>query len=103
MTFAGLIRPSYRSRRRLRKAIAWGCACAILLMLVCPRTTMEEGVEGLMSGEVDDVQGSWFGNKDECKGWDPEGAVDDDPPGCLKARQYRQVQRVLAREIEAKQ
>jgi hypothetical protein len=36
----------------------------------------------------------------ECIGWDPAADPKDDPVGCLKARQYRQVQVVLKREIE---
>ncbi|KAL7419825.1 hypothetical protein Q5752_005741 [Cryptotrichosporon argae] len=34
----------------------------------------------------------------ECAGWDPDGGPELDPPGCVRARQYRQVQRVLALE-----
>ncbi|KAI9638396.1 uncharacterized protein MKK02DRAFT_10347, partial [Dioszegia hungarica] len=33
-----------------------------------------------------------------CRGWDPEQGEENDPEGCLRARQYRQVQRVLRRE-----
>jgi hypothetical protein len=38
-----------------------------------------------------------------CEGWSPDGEEDDDPEGCLTARQYRQVSRVLAREEKAEQ
>ncbi|WVQ78011.1 hypothetical protein IAT38_000092 [Cryptococcus sp. DSM 104549] len=34
----------------------------------------------------------------ECEGWDPETAEENDPEGCLKARQYRQTRRVFERE-----
>ena len=39
----------------------------------------------------------------ECEGWVPEGDEAEDPAGCLRARQYRQTQRVLAREEKAEQ
>lgn len=38
-----------------------------------------------------------------CVDWDPEAPEENDPPRCLRARQYRQVQRVLAREQAGKQ
>ncbi|KAK8869891.1 hypothetical protein IAR55_000459 [Kwoniella newhampshirensis] len=47
------------------------------------------------------VQGWLPGNireKSECVGWDPDLNEENDPVGCLKAKQYRQTQRVLARE-----
>ncbi|WVR05095.1 hypothetical protein IAU60_002107 [Kwoniella sp. DSM 27419] len=34
----------------------------------------------------------------QCHGWDPSMPEEQDPVGCLKARQYRQTMRVLARE-----
>ncbi|KAK4683567.1 hypothetical protein P7C73_g6676, partial [Tremellales sp. Uapishka_1] len=34
----------------------------------------------------------------ECVDWDPSLPSSSDPPGCLKARQYRQVQRAIERE-----
>lgn len=40
---------------------------------------------------------------DVCSGWDPLAAETDDPEGCLKARQFRQVQRVLIREEKREQ
>lgn len=42
----------------------------------------------------------WTGG---CRSWDPESPEDDDPEGCMKARQYRQTMRVLAREEKADQ
>ncbi|WVQ78016.1 hypothetical protein IAT38_000097 [Cryptococcus sp. DSM 104549] len=44
--------------------------------------------------------GGGEGEKRECKGWDPEKPEEQDPVGCLKARQWRQTQRVLEREIK---
>lgn len=38
-----------------------------------------------------------------CWGWDPAGPEEMDPKGCLRARQYRQVMRVLERERRAEQ
>lgn len=38
-----------------------------------------------------------------CAGWDPSNAEELDPPKCRRARQYRQVQNVLAREIKGEQ
>ncbi|ODN84711.1 hypothetical protein L202_00602 [Cryptococcus amylolentus CBS 6039] len=40
------------------------------------------------------------GETKECRGWDPSRPESEDPVGCLKARQYRQTQAVLQREIE---
>jgi len=44
-----------------------------------------------------------MGGEAECEYWDPERDEVDDPVGCLKARQYRQTQRVLEREEKAEQ
>ncbi|WVQ78014.1 hypothetical protein IAT38_000095 [Cryptococcus sp. DSM 104549] len=65
----------------------------------------EEGWEG------DDRWGPvpvWLGGEDEasgreresgeCGGWDHERPEEDDPVGCVRARQYRQTVRVLERE-----
>lgn len=41
--------------------------------------------------------------QDNCRGWNPDLPEELDPVNCLKARQYRQTMRVLAREMEAKQ
>jgi hypothetical protein len=38
-----------------------------------------------------------------CAGWDPLKDEERDPVGCLRAKQYRQVQRVLKREIKGTQ
>jgi hypothetical protein len=38
-----------------------------------------------------------------CTGWDPLRDEQGDPAGCLKAKQYRQVQRVLRREEKGAQ
>lgn len=38
-----------------------------------------------------------------CRGWDPDKPEEEDPPTCLKARQYRQTMRVLEREEKAEQ
>jgi hypothetical protein len=38
-----------------------------------------------------------------CWGWDPDMPEEMDPRGCLRARQYRQVMRVLEREKKAEQ
>lgn len=35
-----------------------------------------------------------------CAGWNPSNGEESDPARCLRARQYRQVQRTLAREIK---
>lgn len=40
---------------------------------------------------------------DACLGWDPKGGEERDPKGCLRARQFRQVQRVLQREEKGEQ
>ena len=42
----------------------------------------------------------WSGG---CRGWDPDLPEDQDPEGCIKAKQYRQTMRVLAREEKADQ
>ncbi|WWC61213.1 uncharacterized protein I303_103793 [Kwoniella dejecticola CBS 10117] len=39
--------------------------------------------------------------KKECRGWNHTLSEDNDPPNCLKARQYRQTMRVLDREDKA--
>ena len=41
------------------------------------------------------------GNK--CSGWDPDAPEEADPKDCLRARRYRQTQRVLEREIKGEQ
>ena len=38
-----------------------------------------------------------------CRGWDPDSPEEEDPEGCLKAKQYRQTMRVLEREEVAAQ
>lgn len=47
---------------------------------------------------------SIFGQEpNPCADWDPDLPEERDPAGCLRARQYRQVMRVLEREIRAEQ
>ena len=38
-----------------------------------------------------------------CRSWDPDLPEEEDPEGCLKAKQYRQTMRVLEREELAAQ
>jgi len=80
----------------------WGSILTILVSVVYLHTSTEKGVPGLVSSKADWLQGSWW-SKDACEGWDPDGSVEDDPVECLKARQYRQVQRVLERESDDNQ
>lgn len=63
-----------------------------------------EWVEWGELGDIGSRLGSTFEKGKEvlgvgsCRGWDPEQGEENDPEGCLRARQYRQVQRVLRRE-----
>ena len=68
-------------------------------------------VHGVKQGLGLDLKG-WFpieklGKMGEdgwrCWGWDPARPEEMDPEGCLRARQYRQVMRVLERERRAEQ
>lgn len=76
------------------------------------------GLDGLESAQriaKTDDKASWFAGLlspltsssrltvDHCAGWDPEAPEEEDPVRCLRARQYRQVQRVLEREQLGKQ
>jgi hypothetical protein len=36
----------------------------------------------------------WDSDDGTCFGWDPHGMVEDDPPDCLRAKQFRQVQQL---------
>lgn len=78
-----------------------------------PRVTIRAescmlAVEGLPETIAELSPASWESESEmpdgsevpECIGWDPAADSKDDPVGCLKARQYRQVQAVLKREIE---
>ena len=60
-----------------------------------------ESIGDVVASHEDDMV---VGNIEEsCHGWDPEADEKDDPVDCLRSRQYRQVQRVLAREEKAEQ
>ncbi|RSH90383.1 hypothetical protein EHS25_000988 [Saitozyma podzolica] len=46
-------------------------------------------------GEIGNPGRRWGGSDDgTCFAWDPHGLEEDDPPDCLRARQFRQVQKV---------
>lgn len=74
-----------------------------------------DGDEGAQRFAKADDKASWFAGLispltssarpavDHCAGWDPEAPEEEDPVRCLKARQYRQVKRVLEREQLGKQ
>ncbi|OCF71955.1 hypothetical protein I204_07218 [Kwoniella mangroviensis CBS 8886] len=58
--------------------------------------------QGIVDGLPNQVKG-WLVDLQKvesksCKGFNPLDSEDQDPPGCLKARQYRQTMRVLERE-----
>ena len=63
--------------------------------------TVEEGPDGLASSrgvsEWTENSGG-IAESEECRGWNPMMDEASDPVGCLKARQYRQTAKVLARE-----
>jgi hypothetical protein len=46
-------------------------------------------------GEIGNPGRRWGGSDDgTCFAWDPHGLEEDDPPDCLRARQFRQVKKV---------
>jgi hypothetical protein len=45
-------------------------------------------------GEAANTGRRWGSDDGTCFGWDPHGGVEDDPPDCLRAKQFRQVQNV---------
>lgn len=60
-------------------------------------------VHGMKEGLGSGLKGWLPTQKIGCWGWDPARPEDMDPKGCLRARQYRQVMRVLEREQRAEQ
>ncbi|WVQ78012.1 hypothetical protein IAT38_000093 [Cryptococcus sp. DSM 104549] len=102
--------------RRLRKSHLYLLILsALTLLFFSPRAFTPSGQSyGLRiwdsarlgsGGQWSSVMQGWLPHGEaqeskECKGWDPEKPEEEDPVGCLKARQWRQTQRVIEREIK---
>ncbi|KAL1407717.1 hypothetical protein Q8F55_007150 [Vanrija albida] len=80
------------TRARSRRALA-----LVLLLAVVASLALQLGAL-----EAARTRGApwaaWAFAVDECEGWEPHGAPEDDPPACLRARQFRQIQAFRAAE-----
>lgn len=93
-----------RLPRRNRWTLLAFCTLITVILLVITRPTPQAlrlREYGNHSVWVEKVK-QWTG-ADSCKGWDPDLPEDEDPEGCMRARQYRQTIRVLEREERAEQ
>ncbi|OCF39474.1 hypothetical protein I317_06749 [Kwoniella heveanensis CBS 569] len=92
----GLLHPDVRSEsaEHLSRFKDWGHDQALNLFDGLEDERWASKVKGWL--ELED--GGYVKEKKECRGWDPQVDEAMDPEGCLKAKQYRQTMRVLARE-----
>ncbi|WVF72286.1 hypothetical protein IAT40_007098 [Kwoniella sp. CBS 6097] len=94
----GLLHPSVRSEsaEHLSKIKDWGHDQAVNLF---DEVELEDdGWASTVKGWLELEDGGYVKEKKECRGWNPEEDELLDPEECLKAKQYRQTMRVLARE-----
>ena len=87
-------RRSIRSRNRLFA----GLVLTFLVTLVIVHYADREGQAG--SDVLKNADSSAAKDLDvlSCDAWDPSAPEVEDPPGCLKAKQYRQTEKCLQRE-----